>query len=731
LAALHPPEHPRFLIRSSLGRGAKGVVYRAFDRELEQEVALKALPCAIGRLSHAEVRSIKDEFRSLAVIAHPNLVQLYELFVSEDHCFYTMELVRGISPLERTWGGEAFAGSVDHAFLRKLLRQLASALSVIHAQNQVHRDIKPSNLLVDASDRVVLLDFGLVARPRAGVREIAGTLPYMSPEQRSAEPLTSAADWYGVGAVLHEALTGQFPPADGVPARPRLRGAPRDLAGLTAELLRETPARRPSGPEVLRRLDALRAGSAASAPGYLPTLPVQHFAGRQRELEQLQARMRSGRASGLTLLGVQGESGIGKTALIERLLAELAQAEPHMLQLRSVCRDQESIPFRAIDGWLDELSDCPRSALAAKLRNRRIPFRAELCRVFPVLAGLHPSSQRARSGALPDDPGELRRRAFASLRTTLRAVARARPLVLWIDDAHWGDPDSAAFVQELIRSNPPSCSLIVSYRGDEAQGSPFLAALADELRGHTFEVGPLSDQSSRELVAALVGEAAETLVDPICASASGSPFLIGERAHALSSRGEHELADVSDCWISARLGALTSAQRAILEVAALSKWPLAEEVLLAAAGLPKADRTQILALQSNRLVRRRPIAGAAGVQAYDERTRDTVLARIAPGRRTALHGTIAGALEGRPSTAPEVLAFHFAGAGDLDQAAHYAEIAGDRSAAAFAFYEAAELFRQSLEWSPGGREHERNLVEKRWRALASSGYGGQPRARSA
>src|SRR5207244_3034917 len=106
-------------------------------------------------------------------------------------------------------------GGFDLERLRGALRQLGVATAALHAAGQVHRDIKPSNVLVDRTGRVVLLDFGLA---RAWTRDddgsvggFAGTFAYAAPEQQWGKPAHPAADWYSVGVVLYEVLTGQLP----------------------------------------------------------------------------------------------------------------------------------------------------------------------------------------------------------------------------------------------------------------------------------------------------------------------------------------------------------------------------------------------------------------------------------------------------------------------------------------------------------------------------------------
>src|SRR4051794_16726882 len=292
----------RYQVVRRIGAGGMGVVYEADDVERGQKVALKT----ISNPDVEKVYQLKREFRALADLSHPNLVALYDLVVAADSCFFTMELLDGFDLLTYLWGrkvedpaelvtttltpippgfdagpvlGEADPSTLssprptpcDIERLRNALPQLARGLHALHSAGKIHRDVKPSNIQVTSDGRVVLLDFGLVAeleRRQGADGMIVGTVAYMAPEQCAGDvQLTAAADWYGVGVVLFQALTGRLP-FEGVPTRvlfekqteaaPRpsvlVQHIPRDLDDLCAELLEREPVDRPTGPQLLHRL---------------------------------------------------------------------------------------------------------------------------------------------------------------------------------------------------------------------------------------------------------------------------------------------------------------------------------------------------------------------------------------------------------------------------------------------------------------------------------------------
>ena len=172
-------------------------------------------------------------------------------------------------------------GALNLDRLRQMLTQLTEGVLALHESGKLHRDIKPSNVLVTRDGRLVLLDFGLVTEIAPALThtlDAVGTPAYMSPEQIAGLPLTRASDWYNVGAMLYQALTGQLPFVGSVldvmqrkqeseppPPREVSPGVPHDLDILCEGLLRRDPSQRPSGLDVLRALKGVSAGPSASS----------------------------------------------------------------------------------------------------------------------------------------------------------------------------------------------------------------------------------------------------------------------------------------------------------------------------------------------------------------------------------------------------------------------------------------------------------------------------------
>lgn len=207
----------RYRLEERIGQGGMGSVWRARDKILDREVALKALPRSLVTDPSAEMR-FEREARAMGRLQHPNVVGIYDIGTAdpgtgEELPFLVMELVRG-RPLNRLIGGDSLP-------LRQVMRwmeQVARALSAAHEAGIVHRDLKPSNIMVDDEDHVVVLDFGLarLIQREGDVPEdtlttpgmVLGSCPYMAPEQALGQEVTPASDIFSLGAVLYEALSG-------------------------------------------------------------------------------------------------------------------------------------------------------------------------------------------------------------------------------------------------------------------------------------------------------------------------------------------------------------------------------------------------------------------------------------------------------------------------------------------------------------------------------------------
>jgi serine/threonine protein kinase/tetratricopeptide (TPR) repeat protein len=690
-----------------------GVVYRAYDRVRRQHIALKTLSCR----DPEQIYWLKTEFRSLADVRHRNLVELYELVVDDTHCFFTMELLDGVDFAKHVAGPPS---------LRDCVRQLVEGVQAIHNAGKLHRDLKPSNVLVTTVGRVVVLDFGLSVplRPRAGsaVGEVAGTLAYMSPEQLRGEALTAASDWYSVGVMLYEVVTGDRP-FGGIPlarqtqtrrwalgARLRAAGAPEHLASLTAALLAANPDARPGPATILGQLEMEEA-----IPARVGLIPAEVFVGRLDELHRLRQSFESAEA-GAFVAHVVGESGIGKTALLERFTADL-EADDNALVLRGRCHPHESVPYKALDGVLDDLT----THLVEQGEARAIPVTADvgaLLQLFPVL-GRVPAFAACPAAAVADDPVEMRRRGAGGLRTLLTSLSADGPVVVWIDDLQWGDADSAALLRAVLGAvDPPHILLLLSYRSEDTETSPLLKEIGgaplerDPDRRLTIQVPPLSSGEARIVARRLLPAGDRDEVADIAREAGGSPFLISQLVrHRLVRRDEprHVPPRLEDV-MRERLETLDGRSRRILDVICLAAAPLTAEAALEVARLPVGARGCISMMRSECLLRLDPHGERSGIQPYHDRIRESVVARVEPTVLRAYHRSLAEVFAKQPGCDPEALFTHYLGAGDARSALPYVEKAAARAAETLAFDRAAQLYARAIDLTPPGEQRVELLI---------------------
>jgi hypothetical protein len=738
----------RFEVLSCLGSGGMGSVYAARDRERNVAVALKTLAADEPEL----LLRLKNEFRSLQDLDHPNLVSLGELCCEGGQWFFTMELVEGRDLRSHVRNdpppGGAEAGGDDDAppsepepsaafdedRLRSSLAQLAEGLLALHAAEKVHRDIKPSNVLVTAAGRVVLLDFGLVADQAAPPDDsaVVGTSAYMAPEQGASQYVGAPADWYSVGVILYELLTGVLPfrgpqlrvlmdkqVRDPVPPSELVAGVPAELSRLAMALLDREPGRRAGGAEVL----LVARGNAARSPALaLATRPsgAALFVGRDTELGVLEAAFADAAASKACAVLLSGESGVGKSALARRFLARV-EASASALALRGRCYERESLPFKALDRVVDELSVHLAKLPTAESAGLVPRHAALLARLFPVLRRVEAIASAPRSRRSEPSPLEQRNRAFGALRELVLRLSAQQPLIVFIDDLQWADTDSLALLTELLRAPSPRLLLIGTLRGaDDARRAVLAEALPIAVR--ELALDSLSAEHARALVERLSEAAAipASGIAAIAAESAGHPMFIHELVRHVETTGVATAAAVRlDDALWARIELLEPPARRVLATVAVAGAPLAQSVVARACELSFADYQRwASSLRAARLLRGSGARATDWIDTYHARVRDAVLQRVDVAARRGVHLRVALALAavGAGDVDAQALVYHLESAGEHERAAEHAAQAAARAAAAFAFDRAAELYRAALRLG----DYERSVARELELALAGA-----------
>lgn len=651
-----------------LGRGGFGVVYEARHLRRHDVVALKTLPTQVdSQLQPADeaerLHRFRREFRSLSEVNHANLVGMQSLEVDGRQWFFTMDLVEGGDFLDFVRP----RGELHEERLRTSLRQLATGILVLHRQGIVHRDLKPSNVLVDADGHLTIMDFGLVAELQRRTdqtmsmhsQQFAGTPRYAAPEQTSGVRAT-ASDWYAVGVMLFEALTGEVPFTGShvelivkkrTEEAPKLRGrggVPADLAELVDQLLEREPDDRPQDAAIADRLGITVENGSLDSPdsglsslsGHSETLLV----GRAPQLAELdRTRQELLRTREPVVTFISGRSGEGKTSLAEKFLDKPRLSDKYVV-LSGRCYDRESVPFKVIDCLIDALVAYLRSRPADEVGAVLPDDIPMLARLFPVLRRVEGIADRSLLNTAGIDSRQVRYRAFAALRELLTTIGQSTPLILFVDDLQWGDADSAAVMVELLK--PPAAPAVMflgSYRSDEAGASPYLTAWRQsrpEVQELTIEVTPLSKDDCAALFSARLGvddEALRRQATELYEAAQGNPYFLEQLLEGFDREtGQFQQVPLHEI-ITRRMNRLSSDAVPLLEAIAVAGQAVRlDEVAHVAGGLDPAFAT-ITHMRSEHLVRLIGADSRQLVDTYHDKIRETVLEGLSPERRRSMH----------------------------------------------------------------------------------------------
>ncbi|MFT3693035.1 MAG: protein kinase [Kofleriaceae bacterium] len=740
----------RYHIVRELGRGGMGVVYLGRDLRRDMDVAIKFR----GITHHSATLWLKREFRAVAQLRHPNLVELYELIAHEESVYFTMEYVPGIDPrrwVERAEYASPVAHSehttrtvvpiqnahteisappseaptnpsirvvpeVDFARVRAVLSQLAEGLAFLHARGVIHRDVKPSNALV-CDGAVKLLDFGLALEHERAEQELSretrvvGTAAYLAPEYLERLVVSPAMDVYALGVVAFELVTGA-PPFGGamhilsrmnrVITLPRAssinRATPPELDDLIDSMLQPNPEKRPTALDIAERLNG-----EMSRPR--PLRRATHFVGREAELARLHFDQ-----PGVYL--VTGPSGVGKTAMIDEAIGRSRISGAERVIWRGRCHERERVPYRAFDFVIDDLA----TELAGnKELVETIEHAGALARVFPALSEL--LSDVVKTPPAEDLRVERERALVAMTELFKRAAGKINVLV--IDDLQWADDDSLELL--VLLAQRVAIAIVGTWTTDaDTQVAPTLLDLTGV---QVIDLEPMDALDLAQLISTLAPDATTQRLHAAAELSAGSPYLAELIGRELADAG---LVDPHDAE-ARRLERLNSVERSVAEVASLAGSAATFEQLRSLAALPSAQlHSALRGLEDGRIVRLTPNAsGEPSYAFYHQRLREAAKREMAPSSRRTLHRRYAELLERERGT-PDQLAYHWSEAGDLARAADWAIVAADAAQAQLAWVLAADWYGRALTFLAAPefaeqvqRRHE--LREKRADALFLAG----------
>lgn len=700
----------RYELLQKLGAGGMGEVYRAYDHLNDEVVALKRVTVAsdnlmfTSRMSFGNTLDLRlalaHEFRTLASLRHPNIISVLEYgFDEEEQPYYTMELLEGARNILQDGLSKSFDEKIA------LLVQVAQALEYLHRRGIIHRDLKPDNVLV-VSGRVKVLDFGLATMrflEDKSVDQVVGTLAYMSPEVLQGEPARETSDLYALGVIAYELFAGHPPYTldsvneminDIVTRMPDMNAIQLDgaLLVILQRLLAKKPQDRyPNGRALIRACaEALQLPiEPESAVIRESFLQAARFVGREYEFDMLSASLKQALQGNGSVWLVGGESGVGKTRLVEEIRAyAMVQG---LLVLRGQAIAEGGAPYllwRDIVRYLclqTELTD-----LEAGVLRTLVPDIGRLVR-------------REVLDAPPLDAKAMHNRLLNTIESLVRR--QSQPMVIILEDLQWASESLSVLAQLVPVAADLPLLIVGTYRDDERPH------LRDELPGAYFiQLRRLTTDAITELSASILGQdvgGQSHVVDLLERETEGNIFFIVEVIRALAEDAG-DLDRIGKVTLPPRVfaqGIKTVIQRRLSQVPDFAM-PL---LRLAAVAGRQVDLKLIRALAADEInvddwLRIANAAVVLDVQdnrwwfAHDK-IREALINDLAPEVYQHLHSEVAHTIEQVYPDDPAqyaVLAYHWAQAHDLRREAYYTMLAGKQALRDSAYNEATNLLERVL-----------------------------------
>jgi len=537
----------RYEILDRLGEGGMGTVYNAKDLKTGDELAIKFIHFNTRDLD--AIKRFQAEYQTLIKLRHKNIVTVYDMNVTGQGEYYiTMEFIKGKTL--RAILDEQTHIEID-AFL-DIFIQVIEGLAYAHENNVIHCDIKPENIVIEASNLIKIMDFGLAENVSDGENKnekIKGTIAYMSPEQSMGEVLNIKTDLYSLGIVMYETFSGRLPFLSN-DSRSILQAhrnnvsilntdysnIPDELVGIIKKLLEKNPNDRYDNANDLKKdLDKIRNKSNDKQIIHLFSTAM---VGRDEEFKTLNQTLNDVRAGKGRIIFIRGESGIGKTRLIQELIKYGRKRK--VQALKGACNPSNIKSY-------DVFAKCLKNSIqniGMSVNINKEDFEIlknigrELIAILPDILDESWLNDEIKADNNTDNHtnGNInKQQSFMGIIKFLKYISTKNPLILFIDDLEFIDKDSLELL-EYLADNIDNTRILIcgAYRDEDIQNeNNHLIETIEKLSGYDIfsqlKLQSLNLESVTEMIKQMLGDTENIPTDfyhKILAETSGNPLYI-------------------------------------------------------------------------------------------------------------------------------------------------------------------------------------------------------------
>lgn len=734
----------RYELREKLGQGGMGTVHLAHDRLTTKTVALKQvlLPDADPNSASDtddQLLAIAVEFRTLAGLRHPHIISVMDYGFNRANAsnqqpvpYFTMDYLAG--------GRNVLAAADDKPLADKVrfINQILLALDYLHRHRVIHRDLKPDNVLVTAEGTVKVLDFGLAQDTTDTDLDaddaFAGTIAYMAPELFTGGMASIASDLYAVGMIAYEMFVGTYPfertnitslMMNIIQDDPDTTMLDFDLGELLDALLAKDPEQRPA--DAFTVIEQLCAATGQPLPAESTTiresfLQASKLVGRDAELNTLRTHLTDMLNGKSTFFLIGGESGVGKSRLVDELRSRALVKGADVLRGQGVA--EGGLRFQL---WRDPV--------------RRLVLRTDLTNLEAgILKAIIPDITTLLGRDVPDAP-ELSGKAGEDrvMFTIVELFKRQpEPIVLILEDLQWTAESLSVLTQMLkVAEQFPKLLVIGTYRDDEAP------ELSEQFPAMTvMPIKRLNADAIADLSASMLGEAGKqaNVVDLLQRETEGNAFFMVEVVRTLAEDAGR-LSDIGKTTLptSVFAGGVQQVVRRRLDRLPESIQEWLKPVAVAGRTLDMQVVSQFAQTTSDEVLRL--CANAAVLEVEGEtwrfshdKIRETVIADLSADEVKSISRQVAEAIEAAhpdDDDYNEALREYWQQAGNIDKELVYLEPVAQRLIEIHANYEqGVALIQRGLDLLPDDDPQRLILLNWQARSLASRGEFTQAKTMS-